>query len=634
MDSIRQWFEHNLDAVFFVYGLAFMVMGIAILTQARKGSKFKLAGILWLLALFGLTHGSNEILDMWAVIKGRGRVLDAVRWGVLVISYIFLFEFGRRIFRLTVSKSSLWLKEIAGVLGWWLSLLLLFIVLVFGFASQDFYRTGSVWSRYLLGLSGGLLTGLGFFSYYKYEREILEIIKVKKYFLCVGLSFLVYGILGGLVVPKADFFPARWLNTDSFLLVVGVPVQVFRAICAVIIAWAAVGILRIFGWETIGQVRDALAIRERVTEGIDEGIMLLDKGFKIIWANKKQRELYGEIEGDYCYHATHKRDSPCEPPHDTCPVYDVLKTGKSSIVIHTHFDRDGKETFVEVSAYPIRDESGEIVQFVHVSRDITERKRMQDELENAYIKLGNAHLQLVQSEKLAAVGRLAAGVAHEINNPLFVISGEAQMLSKTKDQETRDALKVILDQTERIKEIVGRLMEFSKPREFKREPLEINTVIEEAIPFLSHQVGVEGVKIVKKFDMGLPKILGDRHQLQEVFLNIMLNAIQSMEGGGSLTIVTYSKKVDKYGRRETDRFKLGDTIIVVEIKDTGKGMDDETLRHVFDPFFTTKEKGMGLGLSICYGIIENHAGTIEAQSSLGEGSSFVVKLPIREEARQ
>ena len=129
--------------------------------------------------------------------------------------------------------------------------------------------------------------------------------------------------------------------------------------------------------------------------------------------------------------------------------------------------------------------------------------------------------------------------------------------------------------------------------------------------------------------VALPMLMGDENRLQEVFLNIMLNAAQSMEDVETLTIRTYSEKVTESGKiSKTNKFKAKDTIVVIEFKDTGKGMDEETLSKIFDPFFTTKEKGTGLGLFICYGIIKNHAGTIEAQSKLGEGSTFIIKLPI------
>ncbi|MBU3954943.1 hypothetical protein KJ633_00610, partial [bacterium] len=220
MDLICQWFQSNMDIVFFIYGLAFVVMGLVIFIQPKKESGFKLAGILWLLAVFGVLHGINEWLDMWAILRGRNQTLDIFRWSILVISYFFLFEFGRRLFRIGGPKCPLWRKEIAKPFVWWLIPVIGLFILVSGFISTDFWKTGSTWARYLLGFPGGILIGFGFFSYYTFEKEKLEPLKVRYYFLLTSFAFLVYGILGGLVVPKADFFPANWLNTDSFYLVV------------------------------------------------------------------------------------------------------------------------------------------------------------------------------------------------------------------------------------------------------------------------------------------------------------------------------------------------------------------------------------------------------------------------------
>jgi len=148
---------------------------------------------------------------------------------------------------------------------------------------------------------------------------------------------------------------------------------------------SVIGILGIF-WDITernkaeGKRLDALEMRGKITEGLNEGILLIDRNFKILWANRKQKEQSGQIVGEYCYRATHRMDIPCQSPHDICPVVEVLKTGKPVTVTHTHFDRQGNEVFVEVTACPVRDKTGEIMQFVHVTRDITERRRAEDEL--------------------------------------------------------------------------------------------------------------------------------------------------------------------------------------------------------------------------------------------------------------
>lgn len=269
-------------------------------------------------------------------------------------------------------------------------------------------------------------------------------------------------------------------------------------------------------------------------------------------------------------------------------------------------------------------------------REIAKRGLEEEELRSAYEQLKQTQSQLIQSEKVAATGQLAVGAAHEINNPLFVISGEAEILlrDENKDQGTRDASRIILEQTKKIATITKSLLEFSRQIEPKREPLDVNKVIEDSISLLSYQTKMDKINIVKELSADIPEVRGDKNQLQEVFLNIMLNAMQAMKEGGMLTVRTNSEKITENGRRKTDRFKLGERIMTIEFRDTGKGMDDQTTSKIFNPFFTRREKGTGLGLFVCYAIIDNHGGLSEAHSKLEEGSTFIFKLPIIEEKRQ
>ncbi|MBI5663707.1 MAG: PAS domain S-box protein [Nitrospirae bacterium] len=283
MDLHHQLFYHNLDIVFFIYGFAFVVMGISVLLQPKKMSEFEIANILWLLAAFGITHGINEFLDMWSIIKGRNPTFDIVRWFVLVISYIALFEFGRRLFRLKIPTSSSLRKKIAVPLKWWLLPGALIIICIAGLSSEDFWKGGSIWTRYLLGLPGGILIGLGFHSYYYTEEATLRHLNVKKYFFTASVAFFIYGILGGLIVPHGNFFPANVLNTDSFLTTVRVPVQAFRAVCSVIAAWALAGMLSIFNWEIRTKLQEAQDIlKQQLKESEERYLEIVESSTDII----------------------------------------------------------------------------------------------------------------------------------------------------------------------------------------------------------------------------------------------------------------------------------------------------------------------------------------------------------------
>lgn len=252
MGAIDQFFQTNLDIVVFVYGMAFLIMGIAISLQPKKLSELSLARDLWLLAMFGLTHGLNELLDMWAITRGSSEVFNIIRWVILVSSYVFLFEFGRRLFEADFKNRSFWkLSRCAGpVLG--------AFILIAALLSSDFWKTGSNLSRYLLGFPGGLLTGLGLIRYKTKEKQLYPNHLSIKYFNWAGGAFLCYAFLGGIVVNPGNYFPANTLNTQAFLALTGAPVQVFRALCATAAAYGIVRILSIFTWEVGEKLHEAV----------------------------------------------------------------------------------------------------------------------------------------------------------------------------------------------------------------------------------------------------------------------------------------------------------------------------------------------------------------------------------------
>lgn len=247
---MTDFFLKNLDIVFFIYGLAFFTMGLAILIQPRTKSNFKIDQIIWLLAGFGITHGLNEWLDMLTILRHNLQMGPQVRAMVLLLSFVFLFEFGRRLICLTCQNYfSKWLA---------LFLSMLSTVFIFGVKSDP-----TIWPRYFLGLPGGALSALGFFFYYRSNRMVSTIFKIRDFLLIATGVMAAYAVLGGAITPKADFFPASWLNNPNFLKMVGIPVQVFRAVCAVFLAWAIWNLLDIFNWE-LKNLQEKLATAEKL----------------------------------------------------------------------------------------------------------------------------------------------------------------------------------------------------------------------------------------------------------------------------------------------------------------------------------------------------------------------------------
>jgi len=255
---------------------------------------------------------------------------------------------------------------------------------------------------------------------------------------------------------------------------------------------------------------------------------------------------------------------------------------------------------------------------------LQERLNMRsEELAAAVWRQEATYKQLIRSERLASVGKMAAGAAHEINNPLAVISGRAQILLEgEKDEKRRKSLELIVEQTQRASKILTDLMGFARPAMPKTEPTTINYVIHQVLSMVENQLRLKSIVCVRNFAEGLPQILADRHQLEQVFLNMVLNSEHAMPDGGTITVTT---SLAGDGRA-----------VQIEIADTGKGIPAEHLEQIFEPFFTTKEegKGTGLGLSMCYGIIVAHEGTISVDSKEGEGTTFTIRLPLPQDIQK
>ena len=246
---------------------------------------------------------------------------------------------------------------------------------------------------------------------------------------------------------------------------------------------------------------------------------------------------------------------------------------------------------------------------------------LENKVEERTKELVEIQAHLVQSEKLASIGKLAAGIAHEINNPLGgILIYSCLILEETdKNNPHYENLKKIVKETTRCKDIVKGLLEFARPKEPEMGMVDMNELLNKSLTLMERQALFQNIDIRKSYEPGLPKIFADGAQLQQVFINIILNAAEAMNGNGALTLKT---SVD-----------TGRDMISIEFTDTGHGIREEDKKRLFEPFFSTKEvgKGTGLGLAISYGIVQKHRGAIEVHSEAGHGATFTVKLPLKRE---
>ncbi len=279
-----------------------------------------------------------------------------------------------------------------------------------------------------------------------------------------------------------------------------------------------------------------------------------------------------------------------------------------------------------------KDEIGQLA--YSFNRMISSLRKMKRELENwgntleqkvkqRTEELAAMQRTLMQSQRLASLGKLAAGIAHEINNPLggILVLSSLVIEDLPEDDPHRENLQEVIKQTMRCRDIVKGLLQFSRQEQGKTEYVNINEVVSNTFSLIEKQALFHNIKVNKDFQKDLPSILGDNSQLQQVFMNVILNAVQAIGDVGELTIKTYHDKKDD--------------MVVVDVTDTGCGIPEELIDRIFDPFFTTKEvgEGTGLGLAIAYGIVTRHNGRMSVKSKVGEGSTFTIKIPVAEKTK-
>jgi len=247
-------------------------------------------------------------------------------------------------------------------------------------------------------------------------------------------------------------------------------------------------------------------------------------------------------------------------------------------------------------------------------------KTLEKKVEERTRELRDIQFHLIQSEKLASIGKLAAGIAHEINNPLggILIYSHLILEDTPKSGQNYENLKKIVRETTRCKDIVKGLLDFARPREPEMSECDVHELLEKCLALTERHALFQNIRVEKSYDPSLPRIIADGSQLQQVVMNIILNAAEAMNGNGTLTIRT--------------SFDPEAEAMAVKIADTGHGIKEEHKKRLFEPFFTTKEvgKGTGLGLAISYGIVQKHQGTIEVRSEAGRGATFTVKLPLKQ----
>ena len=399
-------------------------------------------------------------------------------------------------------------------------------------------------------------------------------------------------------------------------------------------------------WKAIGVQEQKLRKRneevETILNGIQDFILVISPDKEIVEVNETFLHKMGytsqEVIGRKCYEIFRSKNNPlCNPDDISCPLSQVIRNKRFNRQVISRINRNGESRYFEISIFPIWEKDGKISKFIEVSRDITERKKEAEEItmrleqmvEERTLKLKETHAKLLHQDKMASLGKLSASVVHEINNPIAGILNLTRLLKRmtadgsinAKDvNDYNQYLELMETETWRVSRIVSNLLTFSRQSEMGFKKVNINRLLEKTLILNSNLLMINQVKVKKDLDPDLPDIVGSEDQLQQAFINFISNAAESMEtaGNGILNVKT--------------QYSPADQKIKIAFKDNGVGIPKENFSKLFEPFFTTKKKskGVGLGLSVAYGIIEEHGGFIHVNSKEGKGATFNIKLPLKQ----
>jgi two-component system NtrC family sensor kinase len=333
-------------------------------------------------------------------------------------------------------------------------------------------------------------------------------------------------------------------------------------------------------------------------------IYIVDRKYTLIAINRSRANIAkrqpNEMVGKLCYKTLYQRSEPCPG----CRVSETLFTGHNTQRIERRWEADGDLVELEINTYPIQNETGEVMQAFLFEEDVTEKRRLE--------------ATLAQSEKLAAVGQLAAGVAHEINNPLTAIIANAQLLQRrlaADDDEMQEMLDLIVRAGDRATQVVRNLLDFARKEHYEFTPTNLNETIRRALALAHHELVARSIRLTFDPSGDLPLLLASHDHLQGVWLNLILNAADAID--------------DHEGQVRVATRRIGNEIRVT-IADNGRGIPPERISRIFEPFYTTKEpgRGTGLGLSVCHRIVKQHGGHMLVDSQIGMGTEFTIVLPL------
>lgn len=376
--------------------------------------------------------------------------------------------------------------------------------------------------------------------------------------------------------------------------------------------------------ESEANLSSSLKFTKSILDTIDEAFIVIDPEYRIVSANQAYlNQINARLEdviGIKCHESSHHLARPCHETGEDCSIMHTLLTGQPCSSMHTHLDKQGNNVYVETKSYPIKDDAGKIVSAIEIIIDISEKRKLEE--------------QLRQAQKLEAVGQLAGGIAHDFNNMLTAIMGYGSLLNNSieKGSQLKTYVDQILNSAEKSADLTRQLLAFSRKQIISQKRVDLNELIR-GMDRLLHRVIGEDIEMHTVLADEVLPVMIDPGQMEHVLMNLVTNARDAMPDGGLLSISTTKANLDEVYGKTHDIDKPG-MYSCVSVTDSGKGMDEKTRQRIFEPFFTTKElgKGTGLGLSLVYGVVKQHNGSISVYSEPGKGTTFKLYLPLTEMA--
>jgi PAS domain S-box-containing protein len=663
-----------MDMVFFIYGLSFCALGFTIVAQPKNGSQFDLARFIWLLAAFGFVHGALEFADMWSLIHGPSLVPEPASVTLLIVSFVLLFEFGRRLLGSALAgnpRAEVWLGPAAHLIpaAGLLACLLLPLTP---------WQSLTLGGRYFYGFLGATLTGIGFLQYWhrRVRRSIPGTDQARFRFACqlAGGAFLAYGVLGGLVVSAVPIFPASVINQDVFLASAPAPIQVFRAACAITAALATGYLLRLFDLEGQLRLRGALndvgrslqeiqrlAHRNKLLlDAAGEGIFGIDNAGKVSFINPAALAMLRASADDLIGKSAHglihhSRRDGTPYPVEQCPTWLSIQDGQTRHVDDELFwRRDGSSFTVEYVTAAVRENGGPTGAVV-LFQDVTERKTAERALVAAEqeLRAHRDHLEELLSERTSALmeanTRLAAArdtaeaanraksgflatMSHELRTPMNAIIGMAYLIRRDGiEPKQLERLNKIDNAAQHLLAVINDILDFSKIEANMIALEETDVAIEDlagnVVAMLQERAKAKGIALRMESEPMPKNLRGDPTRLAQALLNFAANAVKFTEHG-SITLVT---RLAEDGPDSA--------MIRFEVRDTGIGIAPEDVPRLFQPFAqadsstTRKYGGTGLGLAIAKRLAELMGGDAGVSSTLGLGSTFWFAARLRKVER-